>query len=71
MEITHISQYISPSVELINDLGLEAIIPCGAREMTAFLTSKINGILYVGLISSDKIIKIFKNGIDIYKQVKV
>lgn len=71
MEITHISQYISPPVELINDLNLEAIIPCGAREMTAFLTSKINGILYVGLISSDKIIKIFKNGIDIYKQVKV
>ena len=71
MEITHVSQYISPSVELINDLNLEFIIPCGAREMTAFLTSKINGILYVGLISSDKIIKIFKNGIDIYEQVKV
>ena len=71
MEITHISQYISPPVELINDLNLEAITPCGAREMTAFLTSKIDGILCVGLISSDKIIKIFKNGIDIYEQVKV
>lgn len=71
MEITHISQYISPPVELINDPNLEVIIPCGAREMTAFLTSKIKGIIYVGLISSDKIIKIFKNGIDIYEQVKV
>lgn len=71
MEITHISQYISPPVELINDLNLETIIPCGAREMTAFLTSKIHGILYVGLISSDKMIKIFKNGINIYKQVQV
>lgn len=67
MEITHISQYISPPVELIHDLNLEDIIPCGAREMTAFLASKINGILYVGLISSDKIIKILKNGINIYK----
>ena len=71
MEITHISQYISPPIELINDLNLETVIPCGAREMTAFLTSKINGILYVGLISSDKNIKIFKNGIDIYKKVEV
>lgn len=71
MEITHISQYISPSLELIHDLNLEAIIPCGAREMTAFLASKINGILYVGLISSDKIIKILKHGTNIYKQVQV
>ena len=71
MEITHISQYISPPIELINDLNLETVIPCGAREMTAFLTSKINGILYVGLISSDKNIKIFKNGIDIYEKVEV
>ena len=71
MEITHISQYISPPVGLIDNLNLENIIPCGAREMTAFLTSKIDGILCVGLISSDKIIKIFKNGIDIYEQVIV
>lgn len=69
LKITHISQYISPSLDVRRYSLILNIIPCGAREMTSLLTSLVDGIVCVGLISSDKTIKIFKNGINIYKQV--
>lgn len=69
MEITHISQYISPSLEPLRKININHIIPCGAREMTAFLTSNIEGVFCVGLISANKTIKIFKDGSTIYQQV--
>ncbi len=68
-KITHISQYISPSLESVANINMNHIIPCGAREMTAFLTSNIEGVFCVGLISANKTIKIFKDGSIIYQQV--
>lgn len=67
LKITHISQYISPPLDVSEYSKILNIIPCGAREMTALLTSMIDGIICVGLISSNKTIKIFKNGLNIYK----
>lgn len=68
-KITHISQYISPSLESVSNINMNHVIPCGAREMTAFLTSNIEGIFCVGLISANRTIKIFKDGSIIYQQV--
>lgn len=68
-KITHISQYISPSLESVSNISINHIIPCGAREMTAFLTSNIEGVFCVGLISTNKTIKIFKKGLTIFQQV--
>ena len=60
-KLTHISQFISPPLESVAYMNIENIIPCGAREMTAYLTSSIQGIFCVGLISANKTIKVFKN----------
>lgn len=65
MQITHISEYISPALNISDKFKYLNIIPCGAREMTAFLTSLAEGVYCVGLISSNRTIKIFKNGLDI------
>ncbi|MGR3978486.1 hypothetical protein FW754_12610 [Acinetobacter sp. 1207_04] len=61
-KITHISQYISPVLLGVNEREVDKITPCGAREMTAFLTSYIKGVYCVGLVSVNKKIKIFKDG---------
>lgn len=60
-KITHISQYISPLLDSLAHANVDKVIPCGAREMTAYLTSSIQGIFCVGLISANKTIKVFKN----------
>lgn len=65
MQITHISEYISPALNISDKFKYLNITPCGAREMTAFLTSLVEGVYCVGLISSNRTIKIFKNGLDI------
>ncbi|MDO3659211.1 hypothetical protein [Acinetobacter genomosp. 15BJ] len=69
LHITHISQFISPPLESVTNISIDQVIPCGAREMTAFLTSNIEGVFCVGLISANKTIKIFKNSSTIYQQV--
>ncbi|EJB8496091.1 hypothetical protein VXG46_002057 [Acinetobacter baumannii] len=66
--ITHISQYISPILSGVNEEKINNILPCGAREMTAFLTSYIKGVYCVGLISVNKKIKIFKDGEIVYSK---
>ncbi|MGB5886962.1 MAG: hypothetical protein WBG77_09555 [Acinetobacter venetianus] len=66
--ITHISQYISPVLLKVNEVEIDKITPCGAREMTAFLTSYIEGVCCVGLVSINKKIKIFKNGEVIFQK---
>ncbi|MBQ5174784.1 hypothetical protein [Acinetobacter pittii] len=62
-ELTHISQYISPLLTKNDSSKVQDILPCGAREMTAFLASMVDGIFCVGLISANKSVKIFKNGL--------
>lgn len=71
LQITHISQFISPPLKSVENLNINEITPCGAREMTAFLTSNIAGIFSVGLISANKTIKIFKDSSIMYKQVSI
>jgi len=69
LHITHISQFVSPSLESVKNMSINQVIPCGAREMTAFLTSNIEGVFCVGLISANKTIKIFKDSSTIYQKV--
>ncbi|MHA3060763.1 hypothetical protein ACX1N5_09280 [Acinetobacter sp. ANC 4636] len=67
-KITHISQYISPVLSGVNEKEIDKVTPCGAREMTAFLTSYIKGVYCVGLVSINKKIKIFKDGELVYQK---
>ncbi|MGP5359396.1 hypothetical protein ACTXL1_01085 [Psychrobacter celer] len=62
MTLTHISQYLAPVIETNNTSALDAIRPCGAREMTAYLTSLTKGIVSVGLVSHVDGIKVYRNG---------
>ncbi|HCH26216.1 MULTISPECIES: hypothetical protein [Psychrobacter] len=62
MTLTHISQYLAPVIETNNTSALDAIRPCGAREMTAYLTSLTKGIVSVGLVSHMDGIKVYRNG---------
>lgn len=62
MALTHISQYLAPVIETNNTSALDAIRPCGAREMTAYLTSLTKGIVSVGLVSHMDGIKVYRNG---------
>ncbi|WP_110975949.1 hypothetical protein [Acinetobacter sp. WCHAc060042] len=70
-KLTHISQFISPLLNSVEHMNIENVIPCGAREMTAYLTSSIQGIFCVGLISANRSIKIFKNKSIINQQVSI
>lgn len=60
--LTHVAQYISPPIETNMSEFIQKIQPCGAREMSAMLTSLIPGIDSVGLISHNKIVKIYRKG---------
>jgi hypothetical protein len=62
MTLTHISQYLAPVIEINDTSALDAIRPCGAREMTAYLTSLTKGIVSVGLVSHMDGIKVYRNG---------
>lgn len=62
MTLTHISQYLAPVIEINDTSALDAIRPCGAREMTAYLTSLTKGVVSVGLISHIDGIKAYRDG---------
>lgn len=62
MTLTHISQYLAPIIEIKDTRTLDAIRPCGAREMTAYLASLRKGVVGVGLVSHMDGIKVYRNG---------
>lgn len=62
MTLTHISQYLAPIIEIKDTRTLDAIRPCGAREMTAYLASLCKGVVGVGLVSHMDGIKVYRNG---------
>lgn len=62
MTLTHISQYLAPVIEMSDSSALNSIRPCGAREMTAYLTSLTKGVVSVGLVSHVDGIKVYQNG---------
>ena len=62
MTLTHISQYLAPVIEVNDNSALNSIRPCGAREMTAYLTSLTKGVVSVGLVSHMDGIKVYQNG---------
>lgn len=62
ISLTHLSQFIAPSLKLHNSTPLH-LRPSGARHMTAALTSNLVGVDCVGLLTSNGEISIFKNGV--------
>lgn len=57
--LTHISQYISPDVDLF--INNNALKPLGARKMSGIIASLTIGISYVGLLTKNQL-SIYKNG---------
>lgn len=64
MSLTHLSQYLSPSLPTNNE-GLGAPRPTGARHMTALLASNLEGIDCVGLLTHGGEISIFERGVPV------
>lgn len=57
--ITHTSQYLSPPIHRDDE---KPIVGSGARYVAALLTSRVKGIVYVGLVSRDGSVQVFRNG---------
>lgn len=66
--LTHLSQFISPSLDMYDSIPL-CKRPSGARHMTAALVSNSLGVDCVGLLTSNGEICVFRNGIPEIKEV--
>lgn len=59
--LTHVAQFVSPPLpESLLDEGTST--PMGARKMTALLTSRLDSVVCVALLSASGDILIYKNG---------
>lgn len=57
--LTHLCQYIAPPLPNARDALPHA---SGARHMTALLTSQVNGIVLVGLLTQERVVSIYELG---------
>jgi hypothetical protein len=66
MELTHSCQYLAPPIDRAVRITESEYI--GARYMTALFASKLPAIFATGIVSSDKIIRIFEHGTLVSKE---
>lgn len=66
--LTHLSQFLAPPLNHLPHLPLPW--PSGARRMTAVITSMMDGIDYVGVLSISGEIGLYKNGQNIAQAIK-
>lgn len=59
--LTHLSQFLSPSLDSVNLLNL-TLRPFGARQMTSLLVSELDGIERIGLVAPAGGMSYFENG---------
>jgi hypothetical protein len=58
--LTHLSQFLAPPLNSLSHLPKDR--PSGARQMTALISSMIEGIDYVGVLGASGEIVVYKNG---------
>jgi hypothetical protein len=58
--LTHLSQFLAPPLHSLEHLPKAR--PSGARQMTALISSMIEGIDYVGVLSTSGEIVVYQNG---------